>query len=327
MATTDSTVNIHEHGGLTPGHWGMLLPTLKRDGSSMAKQLEHYGTKVIDGLFPSGNFHHRDYLERRHWRLLSDIIDPIIVQHVDKNVLFYRWTEMEHSVDSTLADCKLYGALESQLPPGLDEYYELSSLSDGLIWDYRWAGPTKGWTATRMHSDYWGREFIGADYYHSNADEWRVSWGPSYPVEERLDAETIRRKLGLDEYEFDGDISYASPSQLTEAISKVVELNHDKVIGMLSINGKAFESLELDVSMLGLYGLCRENIVDAMEYLQVRCYYHFGFRPYITWYKDEQGISQLRLGNYYDHPSAHQSVKGEPPIHLPSNALVAKPID
>lgn len=66
---TSEEINIHERGGLTPEIWQRLLSILPESSKEAA-----YAKAVITGDLNDVHFTHRQYLGRRHWQNISNLV-------------------------------------------------------------------------------------------------------------------------------------------------------------------------------------------------------------------------------------------------------------
>src|SRR3989344_2332420 len=62
---------LHERGGLTLAHWEVLAKITPK-----ASKVREFAKAVLDGRIDPSNFSHREYLGRRHWRIVNtNILD------------------------------------------------------------------------------------------------------------------------------------------------------------------------------------------------------------------------------------------------------------
>ncbi len=59
--------NMYERSGLTLAHWELILKTSSKDSKERA-----FTQAVINGQIDSGNFSHREYLGRSHWKRIKN---------------------------------------------------------------------------------------------------------------------------------------------------------------------------------------------------------------------------------------------------------------
>lgn len=122
---TSEQVNLHERGGLTPAHWQEVIKRIRDSRDAIAQKVMTYAQKVISGEFPDSGFHHRSFLGRRHWRVLSQIKTKDKLETHGKiaflEIPFLIRTEF---VDNQLAsEITKYADLEKNLHYTLDDYF------------------------------------------------------------------------------------------------------------------------------------------------------------------------------------------------------------
>ena len=142
--------------GLTKIHWEEVLT---RGRSYLPPKILDYAAQVLKGNFPEGDFHHRQYLGRRHWLPIT------YFQTVDKNVILRKfWFPKKVQVINLLMlEAVTFATSEAQSSYTLNDYIDSLRSVPNVVWTLdesndRWVGekvtyidPTEGYEVVEQN--------------------------------------------------------------------------------------------------------------------------------------------------------------------------------
>jgi len=153
--------------GLTKIHWEEVLT---RGRSYLPPKILDYAAQVLKGNFPEGDFHHRQYLGRRHWLPITDLLV------VDTFVIPRRFwgSKKVQKVNPNMLEIVLFAKREAKLSYTLKDYIGSLFSVPNVVWTLdesndRWVGekvtyidPTEGYEV--VEQDYENGQYFPASW-------------------------------------------------------------------------------------------------------------------------------------------------------------------
>lgn len=99
----------HEAGGIGIEGWDTVFDYSTRRDLPLTESLTLYGTAIRDGMMTDDNFSHRNYLSRKDWFVVEDVLRDDTLQQAR-----YRRGKKDPWVMTLLDELKLYAYLEAE---------------------------------------------------------------------------------------------------------------------------------------------------------------------------------------------------------------------